>query len=379
MKIRTIRVMPLLGDTPISGWDHETQPEDNLHTLVAIETDEGLVGMGSCYTSAALVNGAIQLLLPALLGESALEPERLSETLHQMTFWQGRGGSVTHAISGLDLALWDILGQATGQPVGRLLGGCYRDRIKPYASMIFASPEAGFAETLARLVERGFRAIKMGWGGFGLQDAAHDEEMVRTARETVDDEIELMVDAGGSGQFWPHEYKWALETAHMLHDYGVRWFEEPLRPDDIAGYVALTARAPLPISGCEALTRRQSFLPWIQQRAVDIVQPDSTKVGGLSEARRIAWMAYDHHVSMVSHGWNTVVGLHADLHLAAAMPTAHYVEYITPSPYLDDLTVEPPQLDADGCLAIPTGPGLGLTIDPDKLAHYTRGIETVYR
>jgi D-galactarolactone cycloisomerase len=377
MKIREIRTIPLLGETPVSGWEHEMEPETNVHTLIEIVADESvdgapLVGVGSVFTSTPLVNAALQVLSPHLIGEE-VEPERVSEKLHQMTFWQGRGGTITHAISGIDIALWDLLGQATGQPVGRLLGGYYRERIKPYASILFEWPPEALAETLQGLVETGFRAIKMGWGGFGLHSRQRDELLMDAAREAVGHEVELMVDAGGSGQFWPNEYKWAIETAHMLSDYDVRWFEEALRPDDIEGFIRLTEHAPLPISSCEVLTRRQSFLPWIQRRAVDIVQPDVTKVGGLSEARRIAWMAYDHNVTMVSHGWNTVVGLYADLHLAAAMPDAKYVEYITPSAYMDNLSVEPPALDDEGYLPIPKTPGLGIALDPDKVAAYSAG------
>jgi L-alanine-DL-glutamate epimerase-like enolase superfamily enzyme len=379
MKIHEIRTIPLFGDTPISGWAHETQREDNLHTLIEIETDDGQVGVGSVYTSHSLVNGSLHLLWPRLKGESAIEPERVSEKLHQTTFWQGRGGAVTHTISGIDIALWDLLGQASGQPVARLLGGYYRHRIRPYASIIFGWPPEEFAETLRGLVARGFRAVKMGWGGFGRHDAARDETLMRTAREAVGDDVALMVDAGGSGQYWPNDYKWALETAHMLRDYRVSWFEEPLRPDDIDGYATLREHAPVSISGCEVLTRRQSFMPWIERHAVDIVQPDTTKVGGLSEARRIAWMAYDHNVAMVSHGWNTVVGLYADLHLAAAMPDARYVEFITPSPYIDDLTDSAPAPDAEGYLTIPETLGLGVTLDPDRVQHYSEGRVTVFR
>ena len=379
MKIKEIRTIPLLGKTPISGWAQETQPAHNLHTLVEVESDEGLIGVGSCYTSTALVNAALHLLRPKLIGESAIEPERVSEKLHQATFWQGRGGTVTHAISGIDIALWDLLGKATGQPVGRLLGGCYRHKIRPYASIIFGWPPEEFTETLQGIVGQGFKAIKMGWGGFGLHGDERDEVMVKTAREAVGDEIALMVDAGGSGQYWPHTYKWAIETAHMLHNYDISWFEEALRPDDIERFIALTEHAPLPISSCEVLTRRQSFIPWIERHAVDIVQPDSTKVGGLSEARRIAWMAYDHNVTMVSHGWNTVVGLYADLHLTAAMPDARYVEYITPSPYIDDLTVVPPRLDKEGYLTIPTEAGLGVHLDPEKVKRYSAGRVTVFK
>ena len=217
---------------------------------------------------------------------------------------------------------------------------------------------------------RGFKAIKLGWRPFGRRDHKFDELLVQTARETVGDDITLLVDAGGSEQMWPHEYKWALRTAQMLAAYDIGWFEEPLRPDDIEGYIKLSEHAPLPIAGCEVLTRRQAFMPWIERHAVDIIQPDATKCGGLSEARRIAWMAYDHHVRFVSHGWNTAIGLAADLHLAAALPNAHYVEYLTPAPYIEELVTEPFSLDSDGMLTIPETPGLGIELNRDALKRF---------
>jgi D-galactarolactone cycloisomerase len=371
LKITQFRTIPLIGETPDGGWAQGFDPNENLHTLVEVRTDEGLAGWGSCYTSQALVDASLQLLRPHIIGECALEPERVSEKLLQMTFWQGRGGAVTHAISGIDVALWDILGQATGQPIGRLLGGCYRDRIKPYGSLLFDEPDT-LRRKLEDAVSRGFKAIKLGWAGFGRVDRKYDELLVRTARDTVGSGVEIMVDAGGSEQFWPHGYKWAIETARMLTDYAVTWFEEALPPDDIEGYKKLREHAPLPISTGEVLTRRQSFSPWIEQGAVDIIQPDTTKCGGLSEARRIAWQAYDHNVLLVSHGWNTAIGLAADLHLAAAMPVARYVEYITPAPYIDDLVTQPFTLDTEGMLSIPTGPGLGIQLDPDALTRMSR-------
>jgi L-alanine-DL-glutamate epimerase-like enolase superfamily enzyme len=363
--------VPLRGATPDGGWDQGFDPDDNLHTLVRVETDAGVTGWGSSYTSQKLVEGALQLLRPALIGQTALEPERLTETLHQRTFWQGRGGAVTHAVSGVDIALWDILGQATGQPLSRLLGGIYRERVKAYGSLLFAEPPILRAR-LEQALERGFKAFKLGWSGFGRINRQYDELLVKTARETVGPDIEIMVDAGGSEQFWPHGYKWAIETAKMLSDYDVVWFEEALPPDDIEGYKRLRDHAPLPISTGEVLTRRQAFLPWIEQGAVDIIQPDSTKCGGLSEARRIAWAAYDHNIQFVSHGWNTAIGLAADLHLAAALPTARYVEYITPAPYIEELVAQPFTLDAEGMLPIPTAPGLGIELDHDNIARMSR-------
>ena len=372
MRIVDVRAIPLLGRVTEGGWDRTLDPEENSHTLVVVATDGGVSGAGSAYTSLALVEAALRLLRPWLIGESAIEPERVSEKLHQMSFWQGRGGTVAHAISGIDIALWDILGKVTGQPVARLLGGYYRDRIKPYGSVLFEAP-APLADKLQAVLARGFRAIKLGWGPFGRVDRRTDEALVRAAREAVGPDVELMVDAGGSEQYWPHGVKWALETARMLAGYGVVWFEEALPPDDLEGFVALRAQAPLPISGGEVLTRRQSFLPWIERGALDIVQPDCTKVGGLSEARRIGWMAQDHNLLLVPHGWNTAVGLAADLHLVAALPVARWVEYLMPSPFIEEIITTPFTLDAEGYLPIPTGPGLGVELDPEGVARYSGG------
>jgi L-alanine-DL-glutamate epimerase-like enolase superfamily enzyme len=219
-------------------------------------------------------------------------------------------------------------------------------------------------------VARGFKAIKLGWRPFGRRDRAFDELLMKTARRAVGDGVEIMVDAGGSEQFWPHGTNWARNTAEMLAAFDVTWFEEPLPPDDLEGYVALTRVSPVPIAGGEVLTRRQSFRPWIERHAVDILQPDCTKNGGLSESRRIAWLAYDHNVQVVPHGWNTAVGLAADLQFSAALPVGRYVEYLTPSPYIDELTAEPFRLDDQGLLAIPSQPGLGVVIDPDKLKRF---------
>ena len=365
MRIQAIEVCPLTGATVDGGWPQGHEPQENLHTLLCVRTDAGLVGWGSCFTSGKLVVGAIELLWPLLKGQSAVEPERVSETLRQSTFWQGRGGSVEHAISGIDIALWDLMGKACVQPVSRLLGGDYRRSIKPYGSILFDEP-GPLARTLERVVARGFRAIKIGWRPFGRRDGRFDELLVRTARRTVGDDVELMIDAGGSEQFWPHGMNWARNTARMLADFGITWFEEPLPPDDLEGYIELTRVSPVPIAGGEVLTRRQSFRPWIERKAVDILQPDCTKNGGLSESRRIAWLAADHNVQVVPHGWNTAVGLAADLQFSAALPVARYVEYLTPCAYIDDLTTEPFHLDDDGMLAIPTAPGLGIEIDPEK-------------
>jgi len=373
MKIREIRCAGLRGATPEGGWSNELRPEDCVHTLIAVHTDEGEVGLGSVFTNDALVRSALAVLEPLYKGESALEPERVSEKLHQNMFWLGRGGSITHAISGIDIALWDLLGKATGQPVSRLLGGRYRERVQPYASLLMDEPEK-LRDHLLSVRAQGFRAFKIGWGPFGRRDRATDEAIVRAAREAIGDDSKLMVDAGGSDAHWPNGYKWALNTSKMLADYDVHWFEEALNPDALEDSIRLREHSPVKIAGGEVLTRRQAFQPWMVGRALDIVQPDVTKVGGISEERRIAWMAQDNGIQFIPHGWNTTVGLAADLHLAAAISNTDMVEYLTGSPFIDEITDGGWSLDADGMLAIPNTPGLGLKLDVDAVNKYTGGV-----
>src|SRR6059036_917807 len=370
MKIREIKSAGLRGATPEGGWSNELRPEDCVHTLIAVRTDQGLVGLGSVFSNDQLVRAALAVLEPLFLGENALEPERVSEKLHQNSFWLGRGGSVTHAISGIDIALWDVLGQAAGQPVGRLLGGRYRQRVKPYASVLMQKPEP-LGDQLRAIRAKGFRAFKIGWGPFGRDNSKLDQAIVRAAREAVGPDSLLMVDAGGSDALWSRGYKWALRTAEMLADFDVTWFEEPLRPDAMNDYVELRRRSPVPIAGGEVFTRRQSFQPWLQAGAFDIVQPDVTKVGGISEERRIAWMAHENGIQFIPHGWNTAIGLAADLQLASAFPDTGLVEYLTGSPFIDEITLGGWPLDGEGMLPIPVLPGLGMRLNPDALAKYT--------
>ena len=177
------------------------------------------------------------------------------------------------------------------------------------------------ADVVAQFRTRGFTAFKIGWGPSGrAMDAKLDEAIVRTARDAAGPGAELFVDAGASDAHWPHGLKWALRTADMLAGLGVGWFEEPLCPDAIDDFMTLRAASRLPIADGEVLTRRQSFLPFLARGALDIVQPDVTKVGEQSEQRRIAWLADAFGVQYVGHGWNTALGVAADLQLAAALP-----------------------------------------------------------
>jgi L-alanine-DL-glutamate epimerase-like enolase superfamily enzyme len=232
-------------------------------------------------------------------------------------------------------------------------------------------------ERTAFFREQGFRAVKIGWGPFGRVSRKLDEEIVRAARKGAGDDCQLMVDAGGSDAFWPQGLNWAINTAHMLKDLDVTWFEEALKPDALEDFKTLRWQSPVPIATGECLTRRQTFLPWFEARALDIVQPDVTKVGGISEQIQIARAANAFGIKYVGHGWNTAVGLAADLQLAASIPTADFVEYIGGSPYVDDIVEGGWSLDSDGMLAIPDRPGLGITLDRAALRELTRNSDVI--
>ena len=350
MKITKVEVFPLNA----SGQGHGD------HGLVRVDTDEGISGWGSCYTTPNLVKAALEYLSPLIVGKDPTEVEKLTETLHQETFWFGRGGVLTTFISGINIALWDILGKATGLSVSRLLGGRHREKIKPYASQNF---RGDITQKLLTAKERGFRAFKLGWRPFGRGDARADEAFIRTARKAIGDDCDLMVDAGGSEAFWHGDLKWAINTAHMLHEYGVLWFEEPLNDMDLEGHKALKAASSIWIATGECLRKRQAFYPWIQERAVDVLQPDLTCCGGISEGRRIAWLANDNGILVVFHGWNTAIGVAADLQINAALNQARFVEYLTPTPYIDGILTEPFKIDSEGYLQIPDKPGLGIEVD----------------
>jgi len=376
LRIERIELFPLTSERPTlrvgfpihpSWWGYD-------QTLIRIHTDEGISGWGCSGVRWEMAEAVRKVLLPHLIGEE-VQPEQVTEKLHQWTFWYGRGGAMTSYIGAVNTALWDIFGKKAGLSISRLWGGRYVESVKPYASMLFSWPVDEMVGNLETGLEKGFRAFKLGWGTFGRMNRNRDEELVRTARKAIGDDAELMVDAGGSDVFWRGDLKWAIETAHMLAGYDVAWFEEPLRADDLEGHRQLREASPVRIATGEVLRRRQAFEPWIRERAADILQPDVTICGGMSEARRIWQAAYDRGIQVVMHGWNTAVGTAADLQLSASMPDGRYLEYWHPAPYVSGILKEPLLLNEDGMLPIPDRPGLGIEIDLDALRDKARGCE----
>jgi L-alanine-DL-glutamate epimerase-like enolase superfamily enzyme len=351
--------------------------------LVEIETDEGLTGLGEAKVSVgnlghygALVTLIREEMAPALLGRDPRDVAAIWETLYSGTrahyaLREGRGfptlgrrGLGVSALSGVDIALWDLLGQSLGQPVWRLLGGRVRDRVPAYASGGWA-PVGQIGAQLARYVERGYRAVKM---RVGLQDRDVDDSVarVREARQALGPGVDLMVDAHGT---W--SVRQAQRFARKVADCDLAWFEEPVSPDNLGGLAEVRASTDIPIAAGESEQTRFAFRDLIAAGAVDVLQPDLAIAGGLTEVQRIAALASAHGLTLVPHLWGGAVLFAAGLHLAVATPCVTLLEFpCGENPLLHDLPEEPFVLE-DGHVLAPSRPGLGVALRRELVRELT--------
>jgi L-alanine-DL-glutamate epimerase-like enolase superfamily enzyme len=358
---------------------------DSFNTcLVEIDTDAGLTGLGEAKVGvgnlgnyAALVTLIHAELAPMLIGRDARDVTALWETIyngtrahyvvaHGRTFpIVGRRGITVSALSGIDIALWDLLGKALGQPVWRLLGGRLRERIPAYASGGWA-PVGGVGKQLRQYVERGHRAVKM---RVGLQDASVDASAarVREARENLGPDVGLMVDAHGT---W--SVREAQRFARKVADCDLAWLEEPVSPDNVAGQAEVRATTDIPIAAGETEQTRFAFRDLIEARAVDVLQPDVAIAGGITETLRICALAATHGFTVAPHLWGGAVLFASGLHLAVATPCVTTLEFSRgENPLLNDLVEEPFDL-VDGDVLAPDRPGLGLTLNRDFVRSITQ-------
>lgn len=346
--------------------------------LVKVVTEEGVDGWGEifCHDAwAAAAQLVEQTYKPLLIGRNPLDIEVTWENLYNWTKDYGQKGVVVAALSGVDIALWDIFGKVTGLPVYQLLGGAFRHRVQAYATGMYvkdcADPAGALAEEALRYAEQGFRAMKMKVG-FGPKN---DVEYVRRVREAIGEEIELMVDANHA-----YDVPRAIQVGRAIAPYRIGWFEEPVSPEDIEGYRRVRDALEIPIAGGEAEFTRYGFRHLIASGAVDIVQPDLCITGGLSEGRKIAALASAWMVRCLPHVWGTGVSLAASLHFLAALPDTP--PSLNPQPMmleldqtehpLRDLTSLPVAVK-DGWIDVPQGPGLGVEVDEGALARYRAG------
>jgi L-alanine-DL-glutamate epimerase-like enolase superfamily enzyme len=345
--------------------------------VVRVSTDEGIVGVGEVDSSPEVARAVIEApashslacgLRELLLGADPLEVEECWERMYRGAVFLGRRGVAIHAMSGIDIALWDIKGQALGQPVSALVGTPVRTRVRAYASMLMPESPAEVQARVAEARDAGFTAVKLGWGPLGT-DPARDVDLAAAACDAGGPETAIMIDAGFA---YGDDAALATHVARELHGLGVYWLEEPLEPDALDAYAALTADSGLRIAAGEQEATRWSFGDLVRRGCVDVVQPDVTRCGGITELVRIAQLARDHGVVTVPHAWKSGIIKAASLHVNATLPgDGVFLEYcVADSPISRDLTHETFPLDADGYVDVPTGPGLGVTLDDEIVQRY---------
>ena len=354
--------------------------------IVRVETESGIVGWGegknaagSAGTYGALVSLINDEVGPAIRGRDARDINGIWEMLyngvrHQKAAVSGhvmpalaRRGLTIAAISAIDIALWDILGKSLGVPVWRLLGGRKSERMPAYASGGWAPAETIGAQLQSYIDKGGFSAVKMRVGS--MDGAPHvSAARVAAARAALGPAVSIMVDAHGT-----YTVADAKRFAHMVRDCDLAWFEEPVTADDRQGIAEVRAACGIPIAVGESEATRFDFRDLAVARAADVFQPDLGFCGGISEAMKIGALASAFNIRLSPHLWAGAPAFYAGLHVCAASPASFILEYsLGANPMLHDLVVE--KLDvADGTIAIPDTPGLGITIDEDFLRAYSMG------
>lgn len=386
MKIERITSHILQYDLPDTlGYSQQYYTKRTAH-LVEVTTDEGVTGWGECFgpgaialANKAIVEGVIQ---PMLLGENPLHRDMLWHRVYNLTRDHGQKGMPLQALSGVDIALWDIAGKIAGLPLHAMIGGAHRADVPVYGYGMMLRPEpvgelvARFEDEAAAIRDAGFVATKMKVG-LGPRD---DIRLAEAVRRGVGDDFRFMVDAN-------HAYTTsdAFFVGRALEGLDAYWFEEPIAPEDLNGYRELRAGLRVNISGGEAEFTRWGWRGLLEARGLDIAQPEVCALGGVSEYLRVLALCHAHFTPVVNHVWGSAIAVATNLHLLAAMPPLPgglhpwepMLEFDTTHNSFRDALLETP-LDIQGQVArnggrvtIPEGPGLGVTPDRDVIAHYS--------
>lgn len=342
--------------------------------IVKVSTNAGITGYGEVDSNPMGAKGCIEGpfshttatgLKHAVIGEDPFLTEYLWRKMYRANIYGGRRGVAVHAMSGIDLALWDIKGKALGLPVWKLLGGGFQKTLRPYASTLFGATPAETGERARRFAGQGFTAVKFGWDPMG-QDAKTDVALIREARNGLGPDLDLMIDAG-----LVYDAKTAIQRARAFEQYDPFWFEEPLLPDDYEGYAKLSAASPLRIAAGEEESERRSFLQLMDVGKIDVVQVDLTRCGGFTEGMKIAALAADRGLPVVNHGFTTYLNVAAALHYLASIPnTLGLLEFVVEEGTTLRHFITEPIRAVDGRVAVPDAPGLGLALNEEGIQKY---------
>jgi len=353
------------------GWLYSTRAS----CIVEILTDEGIIGWGECYGPAAVNKTIIETQYRnRVIGRDPFDVEVVWEDLYNRIKDYGLTGMTIAALSGIDIALWDIIGRAVGKPIHKLIGGAHRTEVTAYATGLYFIDMDRLVEEAVeeaeKYVEQGFTAIKM---KIGLGDPKLDLRRVAAVRQAIGPDVKLAVDANHC-----FTVPQAIRLGRAMEPLDLLWFEEPISPEDHDGYVEVTRALDMAVAGGENDFTRWGFRDVIARKAMDIVQPDVCAAGGISECRKIAGMASAHGVECVPHAWGSAIGLAATVQFIAALPDTPpafrpmppMLEFEqTPNPLRDHLARDP-IVQHRGIVRVPDGPGLGIEVDRAVLAQY---------
>jgi L-rhamnonate dehydratase len=335
----------------IDGWaEIETQP----HALKAVIEAPG--------DGTGFFDGIGSLAV----GEDPFEVERLWTKLFNHTLYYGRRGVVLQAISGIDIACYDIMGKALDKPVHALLGGARRRQVPAYASTLFRDTPQAMKEAAQQYIDRGFTAVKFGWGGFG-RDRQKDTALVQAARESLGKDCVLMVDAGW---IYPRSVEETIAMIEAIEPFDPFWVEEPCHPEDYAAYKAVADATSVRIAAGEQEGTAWGFEHLIREGSVDVVQPDLSRCGGFTVARRVVSLAEAARRSLCPHAWQSDLLTAASLHLNAILPEALFQEYNVCDDPISRSLCRTPLRCLEGVLTVPEGPGVGVEVDEETVARF---------
>jgi L-rhamnonate dehydratase len=343
--------------------------------IIRVYTDEGITGIGEVDSSPYVVKACIDAesshmtcigLRNSIVGEDPFDVEKIWSKMYIQSFYYGRRGVGIHAMSGIDMALWDIMGKKMGLPVHKLLGGKCCDKIPAYCSILMPESVDEIKAIADEYSAKGFQWFKFGWGALGW-DMTEDLRLVKEARKALGDNAHIMIDIG---KRWG-EYKKALYLCDAFMDENVYWVEEPFMPDDIDSYRRLTAATKMRIAAGEEICTLHEYDQLIREGGIDIVQPDMSRCGGLTVARKIAALASLKGINIVPHNFKSGILMSASLNFLATIPGALLLEYCCQETVLSKHMIKNHyKIESDGCVTIPNTPGLGFELDEDILSKY---------
>lgn len=345
--------------------------------LLKVSTDEGITGWSDIETSSHVGVAAVEApnsspyfegLRAIVLNEDPFDVERLWDKVYRHSIYYGRRGVAMQLLSGFDIACHDIIGKATGKPLYKIMGGARRQRVRAYASTLFRPTPEAIKDACAFYLERGFTAIKFGWGVFG-QDPKLDIKLVEAARQAVGPGVELMVDPGWMVDRSAYD---AIALCRALEPYDIYWLEDFMHPENYEGYAKTKAAGvKTRLAAGEQEATGWGFRQLIQQGGIDVVQPDITRCGGFTQIRKILWEAEYAGVDVCPHAWLTDLNTAAALHVNAILPRSLFLEYnVSDNPMLREVIENPVQIDKSGYIAVPDGPGLGIVINESAVKKF---------